>query len=696
VGGVRRWWPERVPFGLRVFFRGAFLLLALATVGLALSVLQEEKQLSYRNYQELFRKNVAQITARLQHPTGQLALLNPELSGQAQHALRPWVLPFAAIDFDDKAKAQQAVEMAGCLVPYPDQARLCVALGNQALAGGFVYAVGSLVTGPLQEHPVGEQDLSVAHRVSVNIQVRGQTLRWLAPLETAGLVQGKGLRGRLTGFAIGGDGQLAPRPDKEFRGWLWQEERCADARQTAVDCPRRAFFALRLPVAPWRDELFRNPRMPWPPQDLAQWQMRLAVLPPGAGPAVFDSQRQATAAPFALSELRSQLLVGERLSIRRGTGAQAVELLKLTAPEDTNVAPSPLLSRIIRQLPVEGYDQPLQARDVVSTPMGDFELLLTGDVRGLNRSLSVVASRLSWFVGAMLAAITLTWLAIELRIIRRITLLTRRAAAVKKSVHASEGFIQLDLQDLRGRDELGLLSGVLADLLARVNDDVRREQIRAQQEKDMWHAVGHEIMSPLQSLLALHPQPDDPSQRYIQRMQQAVRVLYGSASPSEAIESATLQLGTLDVQAFLQHVADNAVHAGIADVQFEGVQEPLVVKADEYSLEDVITHVLSNADRHRHSGTPIRITLSHTHEGAEVKLHNQGEPIDEAMLDAIFEYGVSDAVQTDGGAVPDNSHRGQGLFVARTYMAKMGGTIHAFNELGGVSFVMKLAAPPAG
>jgi K+-sensing histidine kinase KdpD len=208
--------------------------------------------------------------------------------------------------------------------------------------------------------------------------------------------------------------------------------------------------------------------------------------------------------------------------------------------------------------------------------------------------------------------------------------------------------------------------------------------------------VGHEIMSPLQSLLALHPQANDPSQRYIQRMQQAVRVLYGSASPSEAIESATLQLGTLDVQAFLQHVADNAVHAGIADVQFEGVQEPLVVKADEYSLEDVITHVLSNADRHRHSGTPIRITLSRTHEGAEVRLHNQGEPIDEAMLDAIFEYGVSDAVQTDGGAVPDHSHRGQGLFVARTYMAKMGGTIHAFNELGGVSFVMKLAAPPAG
>ena len=32
------------------------------------------------------------------------------------------------------------------------------------------------------------------------------------------------------------------------------------------------------------------------------------------------------------------------------------------------------------------------------------------------------------------------------------------------------------------------------------------------------------------------------------------------------------------------------------------------------------------------------------------------------------------------------STRGQGLFVARTYMAKMGGTVTARNEQGGVTF----------
>ncbi len=110
---VNRLLPTRVPFRLRVFFRGTFLLLALATVGLALVVLQDEKERSYRNYQDGFKKNQAQIAAKLRHPTGQLVLLNPNAYTQAVTPLRPVVLPFSALDFDDRNKAQQAVEMAG-------------------------------------------------------------------------------------------------------------------------------------------------------------------------------------------------------------------------------------------------------------------------------------------------------------------------------------------------------------------------------------------------------------------------------------------------------------------------------------------------------------------------------------------------------------------------------------------------------
>ena len=48
---LNRLLPTRVPFSLRVSFRGAFLLLALA-----LGVLQDEKERGLRNYQDGFKK----------------------------------------------------------------------------------------------------------------------------------------------------------------------------------------------------------------------------------------------------------------------------------------------------------------------------------------------------------------------------------------------------------------------------------------------------------------------------------------------------------------------------------------------------------------------------------------------------------------------------------------------------------------
>ena len=171
------WWRDRVPFRLRAFFRGVFLLLALATVALALSVLREEKELSYRDYRNLFYKNAEQITARLRHPTGQLALLKPTGPGAPGSSLRPLMLPFGAIDFDDRAKAQQAVEMAGCLVQYPAHAQLCVAVGNNALAGGFIYVVGAFASGALVGHAVGELDLGAAHRLAIDVTMRAATQR---------------------------------------------------------------------------------------------------------------------------------------------------------------------------------------------------------------------------------------------------------------------------------------------------------------------------------------------------------------------------------------------------------------------------------------------------------------------------------------------------------------------------------------
>jgi len=82
-------------FRLRILFRSAFLLLALAVVTMAVTVLQEEKQRSYDTYQASFAKTKEQIAARLRHPAGQLALLNPPRSTDPATPLHPVVLTAA-------------------------------------------------------------------------------------------------------------------------------------------------------------------------------------------------------------------------------------------------------------------------------------------------------------------------------------------------------------------------------------------------------------------------------------------------------------------------------------------------------------------------------------------------------------------------------------------------------------------------
>ena len=672
-------------FRLRILFRTSFLLLALAVLAMAVAVLQEEKQRSYDSYQTHVAKTKEQIVARLRHPAGQLALLNPPRGNGAALVGRPVVLPYSAIDFDDQTKVRNAVEMAGCLVQYKRHGSLCVAIGNNPWAGGYIYAAGTFASGTLVPHVIGDELLAGAHRLRVTVSLRGETYRWLAPFEPlpGNGSRAEGVRGRFTGYVErDGSNYKGARPVREFRGWVWQGGRCLDGGEDdgEGDCARKSFFSLRLPVDVLREALFRARKPQWPPPDLDQFRVHVEVLAPGEGAAIFDSDEPGAVPPFSLKDLSGLLLPGETLAIRKAGATQ--DIVQLSGKENVAEQSSPLITRLIGRLPVASYDAPVEFADEIATPLGSYRVLLKGDARSVNRGLAAVATRVSWFVGAMLLAIALAWLVIEIGIVRRIARLTRRTRGLSQTVHADGGLERFDLADLRGGDELGILATGLDDLLRRVKEDAERERIRAGQEKDMWHAVGHEIMSPLQSLLALHGASDDPSHCYIQRMQQAVRILYGSASPSEAFASSSISVQALDLARFLQNVADNA---GIADLVCTGVAAPLPVRADEYPLEDVFAHILKNADRYRRPGTPITLRLDSSESTATVSIHNVGPQIAEDFIERIFEYGVSD--QAEAGA---HGNRGQGLFVARTYMAKMGGTVTARNEDDGVRFVLTL------
>ena len=694
-----------------------------------------------------------------------------DTNANSSATLSPLLLPYAAIDFDDNNKARQAVEMAGCSVLYPDGSSVCAAIGSNPYAGGFIYLVGQFLSPTLVGRPRGQLDLSTLHRAHISLTMRGTTTEWTAPYEALPSPRPDALRGRLTGFAgnkLVLDAQS--RPVRDFRGWLWQDGPCLPQPATSTahpsaslpnnttaeadTCMRTAFFSVRLPVDAFSDALFTqsSSALVWPPADLANIRLRIQMwgpenaeptesidatppnpvaepAPPEAAAAqpsaqpplkprpaskpLFDTQANPGIHPMAsLADISSSLQPGEQVRITK-IGSTAAPLL-LQAAKTTTRPPPSWLTHLIRWLPLDEPATPPIQTARLGTLSGAYDVQFSGDLRGVEQSLGTAATRMVGYVSAMLAAIALGWLVIAVGFLRKVKTLTRRAAAVSYNIqdgHLHASLDRLEVADLRGTDELGILAGGLADLLQRVKDDLHREQLRAQQERDMWHAVGHEIMSPLQSLMVLHASTDDPARRYVQRMQQAVHVLYGTASPAEAIAAADVPQGRLDLDAFLSHVAANAHFAGIEHVVYQRKPtlgshaqaihpaNPVIVRADEFSLEDVITHILRNADRYRPKDAPITLTLTASESTASATIYNPGTSIADEVLDKIFELGVSDATwdaPADTSSTtpppPNAERRGQGLFVAKTYMSKMGGTISAHNTqfegTQGVAFML--------
>lgn len=671
-------------FRQRLIFRGVFLLLILATLSIALVLLTEEKERNYVNYQQVVQKTYAEIMARLRHPTGRLMLLNPQHSRQNKAPLSPLIIPYSAIDFTDRNKALQAVELTGCAAQYKEGSSLCAAMGYNPYAGAFIYLVGKYKAYDLIGREPKQRDFENVDHLIIHINLPDKKERWVVPFEEHSKEGERSRWGRLPGFKTDEDRFTAwSKADRDFRGWIWQNKGCIDT--TKLDaCTKETFFAIRVPVD--RFKINGNNVKQWPPLPLNKVKIHLQAFAAGQPQPLFDSNNTEVILPPTLEDISQILTPGETLKIHKlGTDNETVLTLSSSHQLATTSA---WYQGLIRWLPTKSNLSTVVLNDVISTPLGQYEIQLTGNTQTVDRVLAVTSYRMAWYVGGMILAIVLAWIAIELGVIRPIVRLTKQAAKLANNMQQSDlkaSLAQLDFARLKGNDELGILATALDNLLQRVKDDLQREAIRAQQERDMWHAVGHEIMSPLQSLMVLHSDKNEASHRYVKRMQQAIQVIYGTASPSEAFTEATLQLGLLDLNEFLVTIADNASFVDIHNVQFTPYNEPVMVRADEFSLEDTVTHILRNADRYRVIGSAIDIHIETTTTMAQIHIYNQGENIKSELINNIFEYGVSEPSTAE-----DKSHRGQGLFVAKTYMAKMGGSIQVKNEPEGVTFILTL------
>ena len=107
---------------------------------------------------------------------------------------------------------------------------------------------------------------------------------------------------------------------------------------------------------------------------------------------------------------------------------------------------------------------------------------------------------------------------------------------------------------------------------------------------------------------------------------------------------------------------------------------------DSDRMAEVISNLVGNAVQHGAPGSPVEISLTGTDDEVTLAVKNQGEPIPNEDIAALFEPFQTGAAQPDVGG-----HLGLGLFITREIVAAHGGRIEAASSRdAGTTFTIQL------
>lgn len=215
-------------------------------------------------------------------------------------------------------------------------------------------------------------------------------------------------------------------------------------------------------------------------------------------------------------------------------------------------------------------------------------------------------------------------------------------------------------------------------------NQMREAEEQVKSRHSILEAIGHEIRSPLQTLLTNNP-PPSTNYAHLQRMKRAVEALYFATSISSGLKNGTLELQREDIAIALSEYCQALTEDGKNALYF-GERKGVFAICDLINFGTVLGHLADNANKYRDPGTPLEVKLSTRKDSVVIEMINYGPQIPVSKLEEVFDLGATD------GHWAHNF--GLGLFVSRLHMANMQGSIHLENRTGGVAVVMQLPRAP--
>lgn len=445
----------------------------------------------------------------------------------------------------------------------------------------------------------------------------------------------------------------------------------------------------------------------WPGASLANMRIGVAVFSGASAGAASEVIRVSPGAVGrSLVSLEKTYLSivtsGARLDLIEDVEGQAGKIwssadLELPATPRRTGAIQWLFDKLARATNLSGSDSvnPESTKERLSGgPFGTFSAKLTAEPIPLPE---VVTRAFGWLTIALLLLVAL--LIAGLTVGFRLSFLGRRAASLLK--HSTGEFGRIRSPYGHKKDEISRLGRILylyfnqlsqknVALARRVRHEaaanarnVRLMEARLELRQDTLDAIGHEIRSPLQTLL-LKVDPNSELYAPISRMRNGVDKLYLAASVEEGIGDQEVICSNGDLAAFLSSYAANS-SAQIPNMRYSGPSHGVWVSFDPIMFERVLSHLVDNALRYVFPDGELIISLSNLEHGVVVEVFNHGARIPDALLALLFRVGSSDHSTA--------RNRGIGLHASRAYLLKMEATIVAENRSDGVAMV--IVFPPS-
>ena len=255
---------------------------------------------------------------------------------------------------------------------------------------------------------------------------------------------------------------------------------------------------------------------------------------------------------------------------------------------------------------------------------------------------------------------------------------------------------ELRLRTSAIRDDDGSLPAKIV-VVREAGEEMKAEQIK----RDFVSMVSHELRSPLTPLrgflasLVEGTVDDSPEKRH-----EYYRIMLRQAQRLERIVNDMLDVSLIEAGGLvvdlqpvpLDHVLGRLItefreqHPD-RPVALHDVDEPVIVFADPFRIEQVVLNLLSNADKYTPVGLPVDVLVTPGDGSVTISVRDRGEGIAPRHRDLIFDrfYRVQDG---SGARRPGT---GLGLYIARTLVEAMSGRIWVDSELGiGTTFSFSL------